>query len=187
VLKNILISFKILILFTVILGVIYPLFITGISRLIFNKQANGSLITHNGITIGSELIGQNFEKDKYFHGRPSATGYNTIPSGATNLSYTSFDLKKQIAGRKKILFNENIIDTPKDLLFASASGLDPHISPEAAIFQVERIAKERKFGDTQVKELLKLINKSVEKRQFGFLGEDRINVLLLNIKLDEIR
>jgi potassium-transporting ATPase KdpC subunit len=183
--KNILTSIRILILMVLLTGIVYPFFITGIAQVFFREKANGSLIKKDGKVIGSKLIGRKFTSGKYFWGRPSASDYGTIPSAGSNLGYTSADLKKNIDERRKLFGNEK--DIPEDLLFSSASGIDPDISPEAARFQINRVAKERNFNDIQTAELKKLVEKSIKKRQFGILGEERINVLLLNIELDKIK
>jgi len=183
-LKNIFISIRLLSIVTILLGFIYPLFITGVSQLFFYKQANGSIIKEKNNMIGSELIGQKFSSPKYFWGRPSASDYGTIPSGASNLGFTSADLKKNIEDRKKVFGGKK--DIPNDLLFASGSGIDPDISPEAVIFQLERVAKSRNFNENQIMELRQLVEKSIVKRQFGILGEDRVNVLKLNLEVDKI-
>lgn len=169
---------------TFVTGICYPLLITGISQLIMPKQANGSLIQIDGKTVGSELIGQKFSSDKYFWGRPSASDYNALPGKASNLGPTSAVLKKEIESRKKVLQqnfgkNDNI---PPDLLFASGSGLDPEITPEAAKYQLARIAKARGVSEN---ELEKLIEHNTTKRTFSILGNNRINVLKLNLALDE--
>ncbi len=184
--KNILISLRMLFFMTIITGIIYPVLVTGISQLFFHKQANGSLVKMDNKIIGSELIGQKFISEKYFWARPSAIDYNTVPSGASNLGYTSLDLKNKINERISVLSkNSSVKNIPKDLLFASSSGIDPHISPESAYFQIDRIAKSRNFNEKQKKELIDLVKKSIEKRQFNILGEERVNVLLLNIELDK--
>jgi potassium-transporting ATPase KdpC subunit len=184
--KNTLISIRMMIVMIILLGLIYPLFMTGISLIFFNKKANGSIINENNKIIGSALIGQKFTYDKYFWPRASASDYGTLPSGASNLGYTSADLVKNIQDREKLFGASSVKDVPKDLLFASGSGVDPHITPDAARFQIDRVAKARNFNDAQKKELSALVEKSVEKRQFLILGEERVNVLLLNIALDKM-
>jgi K+-transporting ATPase ATPase C chain len=184
------IALKFLLLLTILTGIIYPLVMTGTAQLIFHSQANGSLITKDGKVIGSELIGQNFDSTIYFWSRPSVIGYNPIPSGASNYGPLSDTLRKLVISRQNHFAQMNSIDNklsvPKDMLFASASGLDPHISPEAALMQVERIARARNFKISQKEELLKDIKDMTEAPQFLFLGEPRINVLVLNLRLDKI-
>ena len=187
---QIIIALKIFILFTVLLGGIYPLVITGVAQLVFPEKANGSLIVVDNKTIGSKLIGQNFDSDIYFSSRPSATDYNPLPSGGSNLGLTSEKLKQQVADRKLQFEKANQLTAnmpiPSEMVFASASGLDPHISPDAAIIQVERIENARKLNSTQKQQLFQAINQLTEEPQFLFLGEARINVLKLNLELDKI-
>lgn len=183
-------AIKVLFIMTILTGIIYPLVMTGIAQLSYPHKANGSLIMKDNIIIGSELIGQNFDSIVYFSSRPSAIGYNPIPSGATNYGPTSDTLRKLVNGRR-ILFAENnsIVDTanvPKEMIFASGSGLDPHISPEAAQLQIDRISDARHFNSDQKQRLLQSVKDMSEKPQFLFLGEERINVLLLNIELDKL-
>ena len=175
---------------TVITGVIYPFFMTGIAQLVFRGKANGSLVMKDGRIIGSELIGQKSDSSIYFWSRPSAIDYNPIPSGASNLGPTSDKLKKQIADRRILFATKNsITDTsaiPKEMIFASGSGLDPDISGKAALLQVDRIVKARNFTDKQKADLIKIIGELTKKPQFMFLGEERINVLNLNLTLDKL-
>lgn len=188
--KPLLISFKIFLFFTILTGIVYPLAVTGISQVAFPSKANGSLIARNENIIGSELIGQQFDSNIYFTSRPSAVSYNPLPSGGSNLGPTSLKLKSLIEKRKSqfITFNQLNSETviPSEMLFASASGLDPHISPQAALLQVNRIAKARGFNELQKKQLIRLIHGSTEYPQFFCLGEKRINALLLNLKTDQI-
>lgn len=176
-----------LILFTVITGVVYPLVVTGIAQVLFPFQANGSLIVHDGKVMGSTLIGQPFDDPKYFWGRPSATtpfGYNAGASSGSNLSPTNPDLVKAVQGRVEALRAAdpgNTAPVPVDLVTASGSGLDPHISPAAALYQVSRVARERKFSRETV---LTLVERHTEGRFWGLLGEPRVNVLALNLALD---
>ena len=171
---------------TVLLGIIYPFVMTGLSELLFKDKARGSLIEREGKMIGSRLIGQPFKGASYFHSRPSAagSGYDATASGGTNLGPTSKTLlEEQIKGRAKELKNENPrVKIPVDLVTSSGSGLDPHISPAAAEFQVPRIARERRMEEGRVRQL---VRKHTEGRQFGILGEPRVNVLELNLALDE--
>jgi K+-transporting ATPase ATPase C chain len=176
---------------TVLTGVIYPFFITGVAQLAFPAKANGSLIMKDGKIIGSELIGQKFDSSIYFWSRPSAIDYNPIPSGASNLGPTSDNLKKQVAERRKLFAaNNSIADTsaiPKEMLFASASGLDPHISPEAALLQLKRVAMARNLNEKQKQKVQQLIKNKTEEPQFLLFGESRINVFELNLALDSIK
>ena len=149
------------------------------------------MIVKNNIIIGSELIGQQFDSTIYFSSRPSAIGYSPIPSGASNLGPTSSKLLALVDERKALFLENNQLDAnteiPSEMLFASASGLDPHISPEAADLQTNRIAKARSFSPVQRQKLKLLVEKLSEKPQLNLLGESRINVLLLNIQLDELK
>lgn len=178
--KTTLQSIRIYIVLTLLTGIIYPLVMTGLAQLIFPKQANGSRIIENGKLIGSDLLVQKFESPRYFWPRPSAADYATVPSGASNKGPTSADLKKSIDERRTKLGK----DAPVDLLTASGSGLDPHISPEAAQFQVARVARERRLPNEQI---ATLVQQATEPPQFGFLGEPRVNVLQLNRLLDRLR
>lgn len=188
--SQIVISLKIFLVLTVITGLIYPLFITFIAQVIFPYEASGSAIKKKGKLIGSELIGQKFVSDKYFWPRPSAINYNPMPSGASNFGMTSAKLKSLFDERKKEFAEKNYINDadliPNEILFASASGVDPHITAEAAFLQVERIAIARNFDEHRKQSINKLISSLTEKPQFGFLGRPTVNVLLLNIELDKI-
>jgi K+-transporting ATPase ATPase C chain len=171
---------------TVLVGIIYPFVVTGLSELLFKEKARGSLIEKEGKVIGSRLIGQPFKGAGYFHSRPSAagSGYDATASGGTNLGPTSKQLfEEQVGGRSKQLRTENPnMGIPIDLITSSGSGLDPHISPAAAEFQIPRVARERRMGEDQVR---RLVQNHTEGRQFGLLGEPRVNVLELNLALDE--
>jgi len=171
---------------TVLVGIIYPFAMTGLSGLIFKEKARGSLIERNGKIIGSRLIGQPFNGPGYFRSRPSAagSGYDATASGGTNLGPTSKKLfEEQVKVRAKQLRDEDPnLRIPIDLITSSASGLDPHISPAAAEFQIPRVARERRMSEDEVRQL---VRKHTEERQFGVLGEPRINVLELNMGLDE--
>jgi len=188
--KPIVISLKIFLFFTLLTGIIYPLFVTGIAEVLFPSKANGSLIIKDNKVIGSALIGQQFDSMVYFSSRPSSNSYNSLLSGGSNYGTTNKKLKDVVAERKKHFISLNNLDSltavPSEMLFASASGLDPHISSEAAFLQVERISKARNFNDNQKQSLIKSINELTEAQQFLFLGEERINVLALNLKLDNI-
>ncbi len=172
---------------TVLVGIIYPFVMTGLSMVFFRDKSMGSLVESGGKVIGSRLIGQPFSGAGYFHTRPSAagSGYDATASGGTNLGPTSKALfEEQIKGRAKELKSENPkMEIPVDLVTSSGSGLDPHISPAAAEFQVPRIARERQMAESDVRQL---VEKHKEGRQFGFLGEPTVNVLELNLDLDEV-
>ena len=183
--KNILVSLRALLVLTIITGVCYPLLITGIGQLAFPFQSNGSLVQQNGKVIGSALIGQRFEIDKYFSPRPSATNYDAMPSGGSNLGPTSKALADSVAIRKAQFIKKNHTTViPPDMLYASASGLDPHISPASAFAQASRIAAARGFDSLQSVKLTQLIDRHVEAPEFHIFGDPRVNVLLLNLALD---
>jgi potassium-transporting ATPase KdpC subunit len=176
-----------LVVLTVVTGVIYPVIVTVIAQVVFPHQANGSLIVKDGKVIGSSLIGQPFDDPKYFWGRPSATSpfpYNAASSSGSNLSPTNPALVKSVQERVDALRAAdpgNTAPVPVDLVTASGSGLDPHISPAAALYQVNRVAKARKLEPAVVREL---VERNTEGRRLGFLGEPRVNVLALNLALD---
>jgi potassium-transporting ATPase KdpC subunit len=187
----------VLVVLTLITGLAYPLAMTAIAGAIFPKQAQGSLVEQNGKVVGSALIGQEFKHDKYFHGRPSATTapdpadstktvpapYNAANSGGSNLGPTSKALNDRIKDDVEKLKAENTTATvPVDLVTTSASGLDPDISPEAALFQVPRVAKARNMPEDQVRQL---VTANSQGRLGGLLGEPRVNVLALNLALDQ--
>lgn len=188
--KTLKISLKIFLFLTVLTGIVYPLLVTGIAQLAFPAQANGGLISENNKIIGSKLIGQQFDTAVYFSSRPSAVAYNPLPSGGSNFGLTNLKLKNLVAERKSQFIAFNQLDSltviPSEMLFASASGLDPHISPQAALLQVNRVAKARNFNSSQKQRLIDLIHSDTENPQYGVLGEERINVLNLNMQLDRL-
>ncbi|HEY6980107.1 K(+)-transporting ATPase subunit C [Reyranella sp.] len=184
--------------FTVLTGLVYPLAMTGLAQMLFPRQANGSLIEKDGTVIGSDLIGQNFEKAGYFHGRPSATTdtdpkdrtksipapYNAANSAGSNAGPTSKTLIERVQRDVEALKAENPdAAIPVDLVTTSASGLDPDISPAAALFQVPRVAKERGLPEQRVRDL---VDAHIEGRFLGVIGEPRVNVLQLNMALDAL-
>jgi K+-transporting ATPase ATPase C chain len=181
-------AFFMLLIFTVITGLIYPLAVTGIAQVVFPHQANGSLImAEGGKAFGSELIGQQFDAPKYFWGRPSATGYNAAASSGSNYGPMNPALIEAVQVRVdalKAADPDNTLPIPVDLVTASASGLDPHISVAAALYQVHRVAQARGLSEEAVKTL---VGKYTEGRQIGFLGESRVNVLKLNLALDALQ
>jgi K+-transporting ATPase ATPase C chain len=172
---------------TVLLGLAYPLFVTGVAALIFPHQAGGSLIKLNdGTVIGSELLAQSFTSDKYFHPRPSAAGngYDATSSGGSNLAQSSKTLVTRIQGDIDKLAAQNPgKPVPIDLVTTSASGLDPDITPDAAYYQISRVAKARNLSEESVR---KLVEQHIASRQLGLLGEPRVNVLELNLDLDKL-
>jgi K+-transporting ATPase ATPase C chain len=180
-------ALMVLLLLTLVTGVAYPLLVTGIAQALFPSQAQGSLIVKDGKIVGSTLIGQPFDDPKYFWSRPSATSPfadNAGSSSGSNLSPTNPDLVKAIQGRVDALRAANQGNTapvPVDLVTASGSGLDPHISPAAALYQVSRVARIRKLDPEAVRQL---VERHIEGRSLGFLGEPRVNVLALNLALD---
>ncbi len=189
-------AFFMLLIFTVITGVIYPLVVTGIAQVVFPRQANGSLIMVNGKAVGSELIGQQFDDPKYFWGRISATGafpYNAFNAetltGSSGSNYgplnpALMDMVQARIDALKAADPANTLPIPVDLVTASGSGLDPHISIAAALYQVQRVAQARSLSAEAVKAL---VDQYTEGRQFGFLGEPRVNVLELNLALDGVK
>jgi K+-transporting ATPase ATPase C chain len=172
---------------TLMTGVIYPLVVTGIAQVFFPYQANGSLINVDGKLYGSALIGQQFDDPKYFWGRPSAAGYNAAASSGSNYGPSNPSLQDVVQVRidaLKAAAPNNTLPIPVDLVTASGSGLDPHISVAAALYQVHRVAAAREWSEADVKSL---VEQYTEARQFGLLGEPRVNVVLLNMALDGIQ
>jgi K+-transporting ATPase ATPase C chain len=189
VLKNSIRCLLLLVVLSLITGIIYPLFVTFSGRLLFSVQAEGSLQKREGIIVGSRLLGQAFSDNRYFHSRPSATNYNTLPSGGSNLTQVSLTLKDSVSERKKRFALNNKVDSsevPVDMLYASGSGLDPHISPEAASQQVQRICKERRFDSNTCNSLHNLVRSKTERPQWLIFGDYRVNVLSLNLALDSL-
>ncbi len=184
-------SILFLLIMTIFTGLIYPLLMTGISQVIFPHRSNGSMITSGNNIIGSELIGQSFTSDKYFKGRPSAVNYNPMPSGASNLGPTSKILADSINARKLAFIKENGLPEntviPQEMLTSSASGVDPDISIISSKLQISRIIKARGWDESYRMKIEDLINRLIEKPQFGILGEERINVLKLNLELDKLK
>ncbi len=182
-------TLKLFAILTILVGIIYPVAVTALAQLFFPKEAGGSLLYDSGGTItGSALIGQPFSDPKYFWSRPSATSgfpYNPLASGGSDLGPTNKVLIEQISNRTELLKSSGIQDpVPSDLVMASASGLDPHISMQSVLIQIPRVARVRALDEETVR---KLVLENVEERQFGFLGEERINVLKLNIALDSLK
>jgi len=180
-------AFFMLLIFTVITGVIYPLAVTGIAQVVFPNQSNGSLIVVDGKAVGSELIGQQFDDPKYFWGRPSAAGYNAAASSGSNYGPMNPALTDMVQARMdalKAADPDNTLPIPVDLVTASGSGLDPQISVAAALYQAHRVASARGLSEADVQSL---VEKYTEGRQFGILGEPRVNILKLNLALDALQ
>lgn len=188
--KQIIGSLRLLFLLTIVTGVLYPLLMTGVAQSVFPRQAGGSLVYMNNKLVGSSLLGQNFTTQKYFHGRPSAAGadgYDATGSSGSNAGPTSRKLLSSVKDNMEKVRSENKLDNnisvPADLVMASASGLDPDISPDAAYLQADRIASERNIAKHEIQ---KLIASHVQVKQLGFLGTERVNVLELNLALDQL-
>lgn len=188
--KTFIISIKAIIFFTILTGIIYPLLILGIGKIFFSSQISGSLITKDAKIVGSELIGQKFDSAIYFHSRPSFVNYEPMPSSGSNLGPISLALKQRADSLRKSFIEYNGLsantEVPPDAIFSSASGIDPHISYENAILQIDRIVKAREFNSDKKNKITELVNKNTEYPQFGFLGEAVINVVKLNIELDKL-
>jgi potassium-transporting ATPase KdpC subunit len=183
--KNLITAVLMTVATTILLGIIYPLVVTGLAQVLFPKQANGQLIQKDGKVVGSSIVGQGFSGPSYFHSRPSSAGngYDAANSNGSQLGPTNQKLIDRVKGD---VANAQVdhpgTPVPIDLVTASASGIDPHITPAAAEFQVSRVARER---GTTVEQLRELVSKHTEGRQLGFLGEARVNVLELNLDLDQ--
>ena len=189
--KSITVILRVFFFFTILTGLAYPLFITGVAQLFFHSKANGSILYDLGKPIGSRLIGQSFDSSTiYFTSRPSAISYNPLPSGGSNFGLTNKKQKDLFEKRKENFLSFNQIkdnaEIPSEMLFASGSGLDPHISPEAALLQVDRISMTRNYSPYQKIRLIRLVHELTESPQFLCLGQTRINVLVLNLETDKI-
>lgn len=183
--RNLVIAVLMTIVTTLLLGVVYPLIVTVLAQALFRDKANGQLVERNGRPVGSAIIAQKFASPEYFHPRASAAGdgYDATNSGGTNLGPTNKKLIDAVKTAADAARRENPAEpVPADLATTSASGLDPHISPEAAMFQVPRVARARSISEADLRQL---VSEHIEGRQLGFLGEPRVNVLLLNLALDE--
>ena len=189
--RQIITGFRFLALMTILTGVVYPGLVTVFASLFFNEEAQGSFVKINGTIAGSKLIGQNFDSDRYFWSRPSYNNYNPLPSGGSNLGLLNPRLTETIKQREKAFLHANMIEIelniPAEMVTASASSLDPHISPAAALLQLRRVAQARGIDKAGQDRLVILVNDLTEERQFSLLGEPRINVFLLNLMLDSLR
>lgn len=176
--KELMTSIRAILCFTLLAGCLYPLGITLIAKLALSQKASGSLVTKNGVTVGSELIAQGFAGERYFWPRPSAVKFDAAASGASNLGPTSADLVKVVHDREA----GGLVG---EMRFSSGSGLDPHVGPDAVQSQIKRVGSARRLNTDQMKALALLVETQTEQRQFGFLGQPRINILRLNLLLDE--
>ena len=188
--KMLLQGLRLFLVLTLLTGVVYPAVVTVAAQLFFNHQANGSLVMKNGKLIGSELLAQKFQGDGYFWPRPSAADFATVPAGASNLGPTSATLKESVQKRAEAFRKSNHLSPdavlPSGVVFASGSGLDPHISPEADRLQADRVATARKLNEEKRRQLSKLIEQYTEGPQYGIWGEPRVNVFRLNLALDSL-
>ncbi len=184
--KQILVSLRVILIFTVITGGLYPLIMTGIAQGFFPHKANGSMIIVKGVTVGSELIGQYFTSEKYFHGRISSSEYDSLSSGGSNFGPANEKFIKRVQNDLRNIRVENYLPSnmkiPSELVTSSASGLDPHISLESALIQTKRVASARKIDESII---INIISKHIERRYFSIAGDKFVNVLSLNIALDE--
>jgi len=189
--KRLLTGSLFLLMATLLTGIIYPVVVTVFANLFFREKATGSLVTSNGSKIGSVLIGQKFDSLKYFWSRPSSVEYNPMPSGGSNLGPLNPKLREEITRRSEsfILGNQLLREhnIPAEMIFASGSGLDPHISPEAALIQLKRVAKARGFDQVMENNLAEIIQDLTEGRQYFIFGEPRINVFKLNLMTDSLK
>lgn len=187
--KSIVQCFLLLVVLSLVTGVIYPLCITFSGRLLFPVQVEGSITKRDGLIVGSEILGQPFSSNRYFHPRPSTINYIGLPSGGSNLTQISLTLRDSVLERRKRFALINGIDSsqvPIEMLYASGSGLDPHISPVSAHLQVERICKARAFDSYQSSKLRAILDNAIEKPQWLLFGDHRVNVLILNLALDSL-
>lgn len=182
------IALRLFLLMTFITGLLYPLAVIGLATTLFPKASRGSLVTRKGEVVGSSLLAQNFDSPVYFWPRPSACGYGTMPSGASNLGPTSKTLRVQIAGRIRSWEAATATDGVlfPEMISASGSGLDPHISPAAARAQLAGIAKARRWDQKQMEAARQVLGEFTERPLFGFIGQARVNIFLLNLAIDEI-
>ncbi|MBL7990222.1 MAG: potassium-transporting ATPase subunit KdpC [Candidatus Kapabacteria bacterium] len=190
--KTTLIALRLFLVMTLLTGVLYPLAVTGITQGFFNAKANGSILKGaQNQALGSELLAQKFDSVIYFQSRPSACDYGTVASGASNKGPTSKALQDLVQERRAAFRTTNGLAAgqavPGEMAFASGSGLDPHITPEAARLQVARVAKARAYNEVQTQALTQLVERAVESPQFGIFGQERINVLKLNVALDAVK
>lgn len=186
--KTLFSGLRMILLMTFLTGFLYTLAMTLLANTVFYSQSTGSILRVNGKAVGSELLAQQFTEVRYFHARPSATGYTTLPSGASNLGPTSKLLAEIVQQRRDTLVRlYGTSSIPADMLFASGSGLDPHISPEAAHLQIRTVASARNFTPAQTQALARLVQQCIERPQFGVLGQSRVNVLRLNMALDAMQ
>lgn len=188
--KNLIISLRVLLGMTILTGLLYPALITSFAQIFFPHKANGSLVYNKGNLSGSELIGQNFSDSTYFFPRPSACDFNTLPGGASNLGPGNKKLVGDILARKARFLQVNGLDSltvvPNEMLFASASGLDPDISLKSALLQCNRVAGMRKFNRSQKQELISMVNNLATPPQFSIFGETTVNVFKLNLELNKL-
>jgi K+-transporting ATPase ATPase C chain len=188
----ILTALRLFLMMTLLTGLLYPLAVTGVGQVFFSHQANGSVLKNAQSKVcGSELLAQKFDSMIYFQPRPSACGYETVPSYASNQGFTSAGLQKAVQERRVAFRTRNGLtamhDVPADMVFTSGSGLDPHISPESARLQIDRIAKARGFSAEKINALQSLVENAVEPAQMSILGAPRVNVLKLNLALDTLQ
>jgi potassium-transporting ATPase KdpC subunit len=189
--KDLLCAIRTYVVLTVVCGLLYTLAVTALAQCIFPKKSNGSLVMAGEKIIGSELLGQTFSRPTYFRCRPSSVSYDPLPSGASNMAAVCVVLKDSVEARRKEfcgifgIVPDSIV--PPDMIFSSASGLDPHISPEAARLQINMVAGQRHMTPLQTDALAALVERSIEKPQLGFLGVPRVNVLCLNLMIDSLK